>query len=102
MDETLLFCKDLSTLCVLIFNPNLQTQTDSSSDPEEHKKLQATLTTERQNTKDMILVLMEDRRKMASLYMEEKKRSDDLNQDKIVTFPSLSTILHLSKMSKKI
>jgi len=57
-----------------------QTQTDSSSDPEEHKKLQATLTTERNNTKDMILVLMEDRRKMASLYMEEKKRSDDLNR----------------------
>ena len=28
----------------------------------------------------MILVLMDDRQKMASLYMEEKKRSEDLNR----------------------
>jgi len=57
-----------------------QKQTDSSSDSEELQKLQTTLATERKNTKEMILVLMEDRRKMASLYMEEKKRSEDLNR----------------------
>lgn len=38
------------------------------------------MTTERKNTKDMIVVLMEDRRKLANLFMEEKRRSEDLSR----------------------
>ena len=59
-----------------------QVQTDSSSDSNanELQQVQSTLATERKNTKEMILVLMEDRRKMATLYMEEKKRSEDLTR----------------------
>lgn len=59
-----------------------QVQTDSFSDSnsEELQQLKTTLATERKRTKEMILVLMEDRRKMATLYMEEKKRSEDLSR----------------------
>ena len=61
---------------------DIQVQTDSSSDSNanELQQVQSTLATERKNTKEMILVLMEDRRKMATLYMEEKKRSEDLTR----------------------
>ena len=56
-----------------------QKQNDSDSS-DEVAKLKATLSTERKNTKDMILVLMEDRRKMTNLYMEEVKKSNELTR----------------------
>ena len=54
---------------------NFQTQSDGDSD--EVAKLKSTLSTERKNTKDMIIVLMEDRRKISNLYMEEVKKSNE-------------------------
>lgn len=52
----------------------------ADSDNEELQKLQAALSLEKKNTKDMVIVLMEDRRKMATLYVEEKKRSEELSR----------------------
>ena len=73
------FCR---TKIDLIDSTDTQVQTDSFSDSnsEELQQLKTTLATERKRTKEMILVLMEDRRKMATLYMEEKKRSEDLSR----------------------
>merc|ERR1711953_996166 len=70
------------TLKPIIDSTDTQVQTDSFSDSnsEELQQLKTTLATERKRTKEMILVLMEDRRKMATLYMEEKKRSEDLSR----------------------
>jgi chromosome segregation ATPase len=47
---------------------------------DELQKLKTSMASERKNTKEMILVLLEDRRKMATLYMEEKRRVDDMSR----------------------
>lgn len=61
-----------------ISKENAEKQTDSDSD--EVAKLKATLNTERKNTKDMVLVLMEDRRKITNTYVEEVKKSNELTR----------------------
>ena len=59
---------------------------DASGDVEEKLKLESTvnelqkkLTEEATAKKQITLLLLEDRKKMATLYLEEKKRSEDLN-----------------------
>jgi len=59
---------------------------DARRDVEEKLKLESTvnelqkkLTEEATAKKQITLLLLEDRKKMATLYLEEKKRSEDLN-----------------------
>lgn len=59
---------------------------NASGDVEEKLKLESTvnelqkkLTEEATAKKQITLLLLEDRKKMATLYLEEKKRSEDLN-----------------------
>lgn len=59
---------------------------DLESEASEKKRLQAevesltkSLKEEQTNKKEIILILLEDRKKMASLYLEEKRRTEDLS-----------------------
>ena len=85
-------CSRFTTICIIrlltkySFVIELLFVQDASGDVEEKLKLESTvnelqkkLTEEATAKKQITLLLLEDRKKMATLYLEEKKRSEDLN-----------------------